>query len=146
MSHYNVTVNGVTYLVNLLNTNGEEISFSVDGQNYDIKVTRQLTARRMIQGAPVATIQSSVGPAFRSPVATTSISAGDVVAPIPGILSAIKVSLGDQVSAGDTVAIIEAMKMENPIRALCNGKVTHLLGKAGDEVKVGTVLIKIENT
>lgn len=146
MSHYNVTVHGVTYLVNLLKKGGEEISFTIDGQRYDIRVTRPLPEIRSVKSAHYPTPQTSIGPIVGSQITTSHASAGDVTAPIPGILSSIKVSVGDQVSEGDTVAIIEAMKMENPIRAHCNGKVTQLYGNAGDEVKVGSALIKIENT
>lgn len=146
MSHYNVTVHGVTYLVNLLKKDGEEISFSIDGQTYDVRVTRPVSEPRPLKSThfPIPHSSSHTGPV--SPIPSAATAQGDVTAPIPGILSSIKVSIGDQVSAGDTVAIIEAMKMENPIRAHSNGKVTHIYGKAGDEVKVGTPLVKIEIT
>jgi biotin carboxyl carrier protein len=146
MSKYDVTINGVTYLVDLLKRNGEEISFTVDGQNYDVRVSRKISETRIARSSHHITQQTPVATSTGSQMATTPSSPGEVTAPIPGILSSIKVSVGDQVTVGDTVAVIEAMKMENPIRAHCNGKVTQIYGKAGDEVKVGTALVTIDNT
>ena len=69
---------------------------------------------------------------------------GDVTAPMPGAVVKIKVKAGDQVKAGDTVLIIEAMKMMNQIESDKAGRVVSVLAKNGDPVEFGQPLFVIE--
>jgi len=62
------------------------------------------------------------------------------LAPIPGTVIRYLVKEGDEVKAGATIAVLEAMKMENDIVAPCAGKVKTLTCKPGDKVAGGTVL------
>ena len=68
---------------------------------------------------------------------------GRVKSPIPGRIKAVFVQLGDQVEAGDSLLILEAMKMENEIRAPRTGSVTQLNVSAGQNVKLDEVLVEI---
>lgn len=70
-------------------------------------------------------------------------SAGDIISPMPGTVVKIKVKKGDKVSAGDTVVIVEAMKMENEIHSSINGTVEEILDKEGDMVNPDVVLVKV---
>ncbi len=69
---------------------------------------------------------------------------GDVTAPIPGKVTNIKVEAGDKVSAGDTVLIVEAMKMENEVHTPVDGTVKHVYVKIGDTVNPDETLIVVE--
>ena len=62
---------------------------------------------------------------------------------MPGTILDIKVAVGDTVSRGQTVVILEAMKMENDIVASCDGKITSLLVRKGDTVNSDDVLVTI---
>ena len=65
-------------------------------------------------------------------------------APLPGVVVEVKVAVGDTVNAGDTVVVLEAMKMANNLDAEKSGKVTAVLVKAGDSVMEDTPLVVIE--
>ena len=64
-------------------------------------------------------------------------------APLPGTITEIKVAVGQQVSIGDTLIVLEAMKMQNNIEAEYAGQVTSILVNKGDTVMEGTVLLTI---
>jgi len=59
-----------------------------------------------------------------------------IVAPMPGIVTTIKVKVGDQIKVDDEVLLLEAMKMENPIYSPYAGKVREI--KVGEKAKVST--------
>ena len=67
-----------------------------------------------------------------------------VKAPLPGVIREIKVAVGDEVNAGDTVVVLEAMKMANNLDAEKSGKVTAILVKTGENVLEDTALVVIE--
>ena len=68
-----------------------------------------------------------------------------VKSPMPGIIKSIDVAVGDQVNEGDTLLILEAMKMENPIVAPVGGKISEVSILQGQSVKGGDKLIVIES-
>lgn len=70
-------------------------------------------------------------------------AAKTVVSPLPGVVVDVKVAAGDAVKAGQTVAVLEAMKMENDILAECDGVVASVDVKNGDSVLEGAVLLTI---
>ena len=63
---------------------------------------------------------------------------------MPGVITEIKVKVGDEVKAGDTVVVLEAMKMANNLDAEKSGKVTAVLVKEGESVMEDTPLVVIE--
>ena len=67
-----------------------------------------------------------------------------VRAPLPGIIIRYEKKIGDGVKVGDTVAIIEAMKMNNNIDAPCDGKIVNIPHKAGSTIAKGDILCIIE--
>ena len=68
-----------------------------------------------------------------------------VQSPMPGIIKSVEVAVGDQVKEGDTLCILEAMKMETPIVAPVGGKVTEVSITEGQSVKGAEKLIVIES-
>ena len=64
--------------------------------------------------------------------------------PLPGVIIDVKVNVGDTVKKGDTVVVLEAMKMENNINADRDGKVVSIAVKKGDTVADGAALIVLE--
>jgi pyruvate carboxylase subunit B len=70
--------------------------------------------------------------------------AGAVTSHMQGMVLSVKVAIGDCINEGDTVCVIEAMKMENAIHAPHGGTVKAILISEGDAVKSGDVLLSIE--
>lgn len=66
-----------------------------------------------------------------------------VVAPMPGLVVRVTVAVGDEVSAGQGLVMIEAMKMENELRASAAGVVTAVHAVPGEAVEKGTVLVEL---
>ena len=92
--------------------------------------------------APVAPAAAATVAA--APAASTSIAAGEVVkSPMPGNILKINVTLGQQVKEGDTLLILEAMKMENEVVAPKGGKIAQIIVSKGAVVETGEALIVI---
>jgi len=79
----------------------------------------------------------------RFPEPGLAAQAGSLLAPMPGTVVAVSVSVGDQVSAGDPVLVLEAMKMEHPVTAPHGGTVTEVRA-AGEAVDLGAVLAVVQ--
>ena len=81
----------------------------------------------------------------RSGIATTHThGGGEVSAPMPGRIVRVLVKPGDRVLAGQAVAVVEAMKMENEVSSSAAGVVSSVSVAAGDSVEVGRVLATVE--
>jgi len=115
---------------------------TVNGETFQVEVRTAGT------GAPVATAVAA-GATRPTPVAASASApavpqtgAGEqaVVAPMPGMIVEIAKQPGDSVAAGDTVCIIEAMKMNNNIETPCDGVIKELRCKQGDSVAKGDTL------
>ena len=87
--------------------------------------------------APVAAAPKAEKPAAAAGAGTK------IKAPLPGTITEMKVKVGDTVKNGDTVVVLEAMKMQNNIEAECDGTVTSVLVNPGDTVMEGDTLITI---
>ena len=102
-----------------------------------------------VVAAPVAAPAPKAAPAasapVSAPVAAPAPAAGakTVTAPLPGSITKVSVKVGDTVAAGDTVLMMEAMKMENSITAEFAGTVKAVLCKEGDQVQSGQALVEL---
>jgi propionyl-CoA carboxylase alpha chain len=67
-----------------------------------------------------------------------------LLSPMPGLLVSLEVEVGDQVKAGDPLAVVEAMKMENQLSAECEGIVAKVYLKPGDSLDVGQIILELE--
>ena len=76
--------------------------------------------------------------------ATHRPAAGGLEAPMPGKVIAVKVAPGDTVNKGDELLVVEAMKMENAVRAPRDGRVKTVSARVGEMVSPGTVLVELE--
>ena len=135
---YQVTVNGKTLLVDTVRRSGSQICFSIDGQNYDVDVSAVIADRtETTSTAPVSTARRPTKP---SPSAAVP---GDVRSPMPGIIVNVLVKVGDTVTAGQTVVVMEAMKMENNIPSVTAGVVSAVHVQKGQEIENNGLLISI---
>jgi len=106
---------------------------TVDGRAYNVTVAEGTGAVQSV--APAAAVPAQV-----------AVDSGDgkpIEAAMPGSVVAVEVEVGDTVSEGDTVLIIEAMKMESPVKSTASGKVISIEVAAGDTVASGDVLMYI---
>ena len=120
MKKYNITVNGTTYEV----------------------IVEEVGAHATSPAAPVYSAPTAAAPVAK-PVKTMAGGANKVSAPMPGTILDVKVSLGQKVSKGDVVCVLEAMKMENDIPAPCDGVVASINVQKGSSVAANDILISI---
>lgn len=135
-----VTVNETVFQVNIENMAGPGSMASAAAQ--------PAVLAKAAAAAPVSTAKTALRPMPPSAVTTRSPSVavsgnGAVKAPIPGLIIDIKVAVGDTVAAGQTVAIMEAMKMENNISSHAGGKVMEVRVAKGATVADGDVIMVI---
>jgi biotin carboxyl carrier protein len=142
MSAYSVTIGGETFEVTLKSRRGDTLTFTVNDREYSIPVT---TTQRAA-AAQVSITPLPKGSSQRRASQSKSALPPEIKAPLPGIVSDIKVSAGETVSAGGTLVVIEAMKMENPIKAPADLRVTQVHVKKGQEIPNGAVLVSVEPT
>ena len=102
-------------------------------------VNQGMTLVEFISDAPVA--QEAPKPA--APAPAPAPGSKSVTAPLPGTVTQILVKVGDAVKAGDTVLMLEAMKMENSITAEAAGTVKAIRVEKGAQVQGGDVLIEM---
>lgn len=130
---YKVTLNGKTYEVEV--EKGEAVLL----KEYEAAAPAAPVA------APVATAPAAPAAPVAAPAAASvQLGAGTAVnAPLPGTVLQIKASVGQAVKAGETVMIIEAMKMENEIVAPRDGKITSVVVQKGAAVNASDPLFTI---
>ena len=130
---YVVTVNGKKFEVEVEKVGGAGKSLS-----------RQPAERReAVKAEPVVETKVAPTPVEAAPTATTS-GGTTITSPMPGTILDVKVNVGDKVKYGQTLAILEAMKMENDIPATADGEVAEIKVKKGDAVETDSVLIVLK--
>ena len=149
MNKYQYTVQGVDYDVEIEEVEGNLAKVKVNGIPFEVELKQPINAARAITKPKVAAPQPAA-PAPRpaaAPVAAAPVSSGagtPLKAPLPGTITSIAVKVGDKVNMGDTVLVLEAMKMQNNIEAEQSGTITSIAVNPGDSVMEGTVLLTIE--
>ena len=96
-----------------------------------------------VEKPAAAPVVGSVPASEPAPAPIQAGSGTKVLAPLPGTITEIPVKVGDAVAIGDTVIVLEAMKMQNNIEAETSGTVTSILVSKGDTVMEGAVLVTI---
>ena len=86
--------------------------------------------------------ESEAAAARLMPVRTSSDTGKQVLCPMPGLVRSIAVSVGQEVRAGEPLAVVEAMKMENLLRAERDGTVKKIFAKPGDSLAVDAVILE----
>ncbi|MBQ7078397.1 MAG: acetyl-CoA carboxylase biotin carboxyl carrier protein subunit [Fibrobacter sp.] len=117
------------------------VRISFEGKTYDVEVEVLDSA---VAAAPAAPVAAPAAPAPAAAPAAAPVAGGtEVKSPLAGSVFKLKVNVGDTVAANQEVAVIEALKMENPVVAPCAGKVTSISVKETDTVTDGQVLMTI---
>ena len=144
MKEYKYKINGNLYNVAIGDIEDNIAHVEVNGTHYTVEMEKKPKAAPAPK--PVARPVAKPAPApAAAPVAKPAASAkSGVKSPLPGVILDIKVNIGDEVKKGQTIIILEAMKMENSINADKDGKVTAINVSKGESVLEGTDLVIIE--
>lgn len=149
MRTYSYNVNGAQYDVTIESIQGQMAKVNVNGVAFDVEMLGtpiaegDLPAATAAAPAPTAAAQAPAAAPAAAPAKGTAGAGTPVKAPLPGVVTKVLVANGQAVKKGDTVVVLEAMKMENNITAECDGTVSGVCCAAGDSVMEGTTLVTI---
>lgn len=146
MKSYKFKINGNEYNVDINSVSGNTASVTVNGTSYQVEMENApaVPAQAAVQAPAAQTSAAQAAPAaVQAAVPAAAGSGKPVTSPLPGVIIALKVNVGDKVSAGQEVAVLEAMKMENSIEAANAGTVTAIHVAKGDSVLEGAPIVTI---
>ena len=153
MNKYQYKVKGVDYEVEIAEVEGNIAKVNVNGIPFEIELQRPINAAKhptmntpKVQAPQPASQSAAPAKPQAAAPARPAVAAGAgqaLKAPLPGTITEVKVQVGQQVNVGDTVLVLEAMKMQNNIEAEVAGQVTSILVKQGETVMEGSVLLTI---
>lgn len=146
LKEYKYKINGTKFTVGIGEVVDNHVHVEVNGTPYTVELDKAPAQKPSIAGGvkrPAAAPRTDSG----EKVITTpqpSSQAGAVKSPLPGTIMNLKVKVGDSVKSGDTVCVLEAMKMENDIHTNISGTVARILVNPGDTVLEGADIMIIE--
>ena len=145
MKEYKYTINGTKYEVAIGDIEDCNVTVTVNGEEYKVEMERpaEPEKKKPVLGKVAASSTDNDAAAPSSKGATTGAGTA-IKAPLPGVITDIMVQVGDEVQAGDTVVVLEAMKMANALQAEKAGKVTAVCVKIGESVMEEDALDYIE--
>ena len=149
MSKYQYKVNGIDYNVEIQDIENNIAYVSVNGKQFEIEMPETINTHSkpkkevtQKESKPATvTRKQAQEPKQESKPASKGMK---VTAPLPGTITEVKVTVGQAVKEGDTVVVLEAMKMANNLDSEKTGKVVAILVKVGDSVMEDTPLVVIE--
>ena len=123
---------------------GTVATVNVNGEEYKVEWEPEAEPekKKPVLGKPAAASEAS---ASEESASNANVNTNNAVkAPLPGIITSIEVAVGDEVKAGDTLLVLEAMKMANNIESEKDGKIAAILVKPGQSVMEDDPLVVIE--
>jgi Acetyl/propionyl-CoA carboxylase, alpha subunit len=156
MKKFNIKIGGTSYAVEITGRDDNLTNLTVNDIPYEIEELTASAPKNVHRtvAPPVAQVTSTqvaytTAPAATTPVArpvqaTASGSGSGLKSPLPGVILELKVKVGDSVKIGQTVLILEAMKMENNIDADKDGIIENINVSVGSSVLEGDVLLTIK--
>ena len=153
MKDYSLKINGHNYSVQIddVNEASTVAHVVVNGVEYEVEIEgakASTVSKPQVAPAHKSANSAMITPSTATPsprIAAAAPSTGySVKCPLPGTVLSVKVAAGDTIAAGQTLVVLEAMKMENNIDADRGGVVKQVLVQQGATVMEGDVLIVIE--
>ena len=140
---YKYTINGNQYEVAIGDIEGTIATVTVNGEEYKVEWEPEAEPekKKPVLGEPAAAESTTSEESASSANVNTNNA---VKAPLPGVITSIEVAVGDEVKAGDTLLVLEAMKMANNIESEKDGKIAAILVKPGQSVMEDDPLVVIE--
>ena len=136
-----VRVNDRWYTVEAVDVDAEPAVVLVDGERVEVSLSEPLIRA----DAPPA-VADAPAPQTAAPTPAAAPSAGGraFTSPMPGIVLSIAVSVGDQVTTGDDICVLEAMKMQQTLKADWSGVVSAVHVIPGQQVQDGDAIVELE--
>ena len=144
MKEYKYTINGNKYDVEMVDIVENIATVTVNGENYSVEMEKEPEPEKkkvVIKSGAQAQPEAAASEGASAAKVNTNNA---LKAPLPGVIREINVAVGDEVAVGDTVVVLEAMKMANNLEAEKAGKVTAVLVQVGESVMEDTPLVVIE--
>lgn len=141
MKEFKYTIDGKEYHVAIGGVSDDYVAdVTVNGETFQVQMEKpeEPENKKVELGKPVEEASDDAAPAAQVNAANA------VKAPLPGTITSIEVAVGQEVKAGDTVVVLEAMKMQNSIEAEKDGKVTAIAVKVGQAVLEDDPLVVVE--
>ena len=127
-------------IAKIFNWRESGIDIEIDGQRFFSKVTKN--NETIVVHMPWGDAVLEILPRFVMP--GSEVQAGGLIAPMPGKVIDLKVKVGSKVKKGETLVILEAMKMEHQVKASEDGKVSKLLIRKDDQLENGALLMVVD--
>ena len=143
MKEYKYKINGNEYNVAVEELEGNKANVIVNGKSYQVELDRPAKPAVSKPVARPAAAPAAAPATAPAPKAAPAAGGAGIKAPLPGVILDIKVKVGDAVAKGQTVAILEAMKMENNINADREGTVVSINVEKGQSIAEGTDIITL---
>lgn len=140
MKEYKYKINGNEYAVAINEVCDTTAKVTVNGEEYTVEWEKPVEEKPVVKVQPVAAKPAPTAAPAAKP-APAAVDGHAIKTPLPGVIIDVKVNVGDTVAKGQTVVVLEAMKMENNINADRDGKVTDIRVAKGDTVADGAVLV-----
>lgn len=137
LKEYKYTINGTKFTVKVGEPEGDHVHVEVNGVPYNVEFDKAPAAKTRVSQpvkSPQKAPRTESGEKIISTPAAPAANGYRVQAPLPGTLMSLAVKVGDTVKAGDTVCVLEAMKMNNDIHTAKGGVVKQILVSVGDAV------------
>ena len=144
MKEYKYTINGNKYEVAINEVNDTTATVTVNGEEFKVEWEKPVEEKPAVKVQPVAAKPAAPAATAAAATPAAAVNGHAIKTPLPGVIIDVKVNVGDTVKKGDTVVVLEAMKMENNINADRDGKVTAIQVAKGDTVADGAVLVVME--
>lgn len=142
MKEYKYTIDGNKYNVAINEVSDTTAKVTVNGTEYCVEWEKPVEEKPVVKVQPVAAKPAPAAAPAAKP--TAPVNGNAIKTPLPGVIIDVKVSVGDTVKKGDTVVVLEAMKMENNINTDRDGKVVAIQVAKGDTVADGAALVVLE--
>ena len=140
-----VTLDGQPIHVEILHIDNGKLDFLIDGKRIPAYVTSDNARRWVTINGQTSVLTKSTGARRGGHAGHHAAGALRVTAPMPGQVRALNVSEGDAVTKGQTLLVLEAMKMEIRVQASMDGTVKKLFVKQGQTVEREQILVSVES-
>ncbi|MBD5287479.1 biotin/lipoyl-binding protein [bacterium] len=145
MKEYKYKINGMKFTVTVGDVSDNEVKVEVNGVPYKVELDKAAPQKPALsQSGKTAGISGAVTTSTPAPKPVVTGPATAVKSPLPGTIMSFNVKVGDTVKSGDTVCVLEAMKMENDVKTTNGGTVKQILVNVGDAILEGTDIMIIE--